>query len=404
MKKITNNAEQAKRFDLQVSGHFHGQWPKLLPFTPGYRAPDPLDGSDAVNRHDQIALIDARDDMQAMNAWLNNFRTSPSTLRAYTKELQRLVLWSHYERFRAVSGLGADDLLAFFAFLASPPAHWVNPSPVPSESSDWRPLRGPLKESSVRQAKTIINAMFTWLVANRYLSGNPCALVRTRRVSASKRVERYVRRQEWEYLQMWVAALPSDNLRNTRVKARTKHLLALLYLTAARLSDVSSARMGDIQQRDDGTWWWRVVGKGQKEADIPVTQELLDSIKAYRRFYNLTALPSPSDPMPLVMRLGGPETGNALLTDSMVYKCIKGMFEGASRSAESDGNVEIAAGLARASTHWLRHTSLTHQVEAGIPLPVVRDNARHASIATTSRYLWTEDKERHAQTEKLRML
>lgn len=46
----------------------------------------------------------------------------------------------------------------------------------------------------------------------------------------------------------------------------------------------------------------------------------------------------------------------------------------------------------------MRHTALTHQLDAGVDLLVVRDNGRHASIATTSIYLWKEDRARHAQT------
>ncbi|NHZ83401.1 tyrosine-type recombinase/integrase [Massilia sp. CCM 8695] len=59
---------------------------------------------------------------------------------------------------------------------------------------------------------------------------------------------------------------------------------------------------------------------------------------------------------------------------------------------------EIADRLASASTHWLRHSSLTHQANGGVPLKTVQHNARHASIKTTGRYLHKDDAERHAET------
>lgn len=375
-------------------------WQAPLPLSPAFNAPAELLGVDGRNRAHSNHGLSAQNDLQAISAWLRGFEDSPSTHRAYAKEAQRLLLWCFFERGVAMSDLGADDLLDYFAFLASPPSSWVADTPAPQGSPGWRPLRGPLKESSVRQAKAIINAMLIWLVGNRYLAGNPCALVRTRRASGPKRIERFIRRADWEFMQGWLAAQPEESDKERREKARRLHLLALLYLTAARLSDVALARMGDVRRRDDGTWWWKVIGKGAKEEDLPVIDELLASVRAYRVFNGMAALPSPGEPTPLLMRLAGPEPRNALLSANMVYRVVKSMFEGAADAAAAEGRDETAAGLRRVSTHWLRHTSLTHQVEAGMPLTVVRDNGRHASIATTSKYLWTEDRQRHEITSK----
>lgn len=55
--------------------------------------------------------------------------------------------------------------------------------------------------------------------------------------------------------------------------------------------------------------------------------------------------------------------------------------------------------LAAASTHWLRHTAASHQLEAGVPLLVVSQNLRHASIQTTRKYLHTEDDARHQASQ-----
>ncbi len=50
-----------------------------------------------------------------------------------------------------------------------------------------------------------------------------------------------------------------------------------------------------------------------------------------------------------------------------------------------------AARLEAASTHWLRHTHITHALVAGAPLEVVQQNAGHDSLAKTPRYVTTED-------------
>jgi site-specific recombinase XerD len=60
-------------------------------------------------------------------------------------------------------------------------------------------------------------------------------------------------------------------------------------------------------------------------------------------------------------------------------------------------NPALAARLRRASPHWLRHTHATHALNAGVELVAVRDNLRHASIATTSTYLHGNDRRRAHQ-------
>ncbi|MGN5478026.1 tyrosine-type recombinase/integrase [Cupriavidus basilensis] len=55
--------------------------------------------------------------------------------------------------------------------------------------------------------------------------------------------------------------------------------------------------------------------------------------------------------------------------------------------------------LASASAHWLRHTAGSHMSDRQVDLRHVRDNFGHASIATTSIYLHTEDDARHEATQ-----
>ncbi len=53
--------------------------------------------------------------------------------------------------------------------------------------------------------------------------------------------------------------------------------------------------------------------------------------------------------------------------------------------------------LRRASSHWMRHTHATHALVRGAELTTVRDNLRHASVATTSIYLHTDEVKRARQ-------
>jgi site-specific recombinase XerD len=60
-------------------------------------------------------------------------------------------------------------------------------------------------------------------------------------------------------------------------------------------------------------------------------------------------------------------------------------------------NPAAAEKLRRASPHWMRHTQASHALERGVDLTTVRDNLRHASLATTSIYLHTDEEKRAQQ-------
>lgn len=54
----------------------------------------------------------------------------------------------------------------------------------------------------------------------------------------------------------------------------------------------------------------------------------------------------------------------------------------------------------RARPHWTRHTHAPHALARGAELTTVRDNLRHASIATTSIYLQSDEVKRSRQMDE----
>ncbi|MEA3173556.1 MAG: hypothetical protein QOF42_967 [Gammaproteobacteria bacterium] len=72
--------------------------------------PHALSGGDGPHRGENRSVafcyIQARHDLDAVRAYLNRYRDQPQTLRAYTKELERFLLWSVVVRGKALSSLG----------------------------------------------------------------------------------------------------------------------------------------------------------------------------------------------------------------------------------------------------------------------------------------------------------
>ena len=101
--------------------------------------------------------------------------------------------------------------------------------------------------------------------------------------------------------------------------------------------------------------------------------------------------------MPLLAHLDG-EAG---ISATRFWVVMKRFFETAARVVE-DGSPALAEKLLqRATPHWMRHTHATHALEGGADLTTVRDNLRHASVATTSMYLHADDLRRARQLQSV---
>lgn len=363
--------------------------------------PEALNGRVGSNRAspDVICQLAADNDLDAVQVWLAEFHDSPQTVRTYRKEAERLLLWALLERGKPLSSLTREDCILYEQFLIDPQPQdrWCGVK-APRFSSRWRPFVGPLAPASRKLAMLIINSLFSYLVKAGYLAGNPLALIRRRgHHPPIRQVERFLEQDQWQVLLNTVEALPRDSERDHQHYARARYLVALLYLLGPRVSEVASHTMGSfIQIR--GRWWWRVIGKGRKEAQVPVNQDMLHALGNYRRFYGWPPLPAPDETTPLVLNL----KGTAGIGDNMMYRIIKKLVSSAAAQMEADDPYQ-AEKLRRASTHWFRHTSITHQADAGISIQFLQRNARHARMDTTGLYLHAEEKEWHELMERHRL-
>lgn len=370
----------------------------------GLAVPTHLDGRGGRNRANSPGQLAAEDDRSAVLAWLARYADSPATLASYRKEAERLLLWCTLQHGVALSDLTHEDLLVYQRFLSDPqPAErWVMASgQKPGRGSPlWRPFAGPLGPSSQRQALSILNAMFSWLVEAGYLAGNPLALTRRKRRMTAPRVSRFLPMEHWEVVKASIEAMPMVSEREKLHASRCRWLFSLLYIGGLRVSEICGTTMGGFFSRrsTDGRerWWLQVTGKGEKTRLVPATGELMSEIIRYRTACGLSPLPSEGEETPLVRPLIGPTKPVAR---SAVHEIVKDVFrESAARLRRQGAEFEAAAAhLEQASTHWMRHTAGSHLSEKA-DLKVVRDNLGHANISTTSIYLHSEDDARHDAT------
>ncbi|MEE8057199.1 MAG: site-specific integrase, partial [Pseudomonadales bacterium] len=326
--------------------------------------PDTLNGFNRAKSN--FCHLEAENDLEAIMCWLTEFKDSPGTYRSYRKEAERLLVWSLKQRNKALSHLTREDLMEYQKFIANPhPVEYWCGQRQPRHSDHWKPFQGPLSASSQRQAMTIINGLFSYLVNAGYLLGNPLSLMRQRKIMLNPDIknplqqERFLDQKTWRYLKKYIYAMPRDTKRQIAQYERILFLFHILYLLAPRVSEVSNHCMNSFRNYR-GKWWWFITGKGNKHAKIPINDAMLEALVRYRRSLGLSDYPAEHDSSPLLRGLGGVRNISA----NMIYRIVKSVVQGAAESIREIAPHKAAV-LQNASTHWFRHTSITHQDDVG---------------------------------------
>lgn len=340
--------------------------------------------------------LGADTDGQAVKAWLDKYERQPRTQRSYEKEAKRLLRWCAVVKGKPLSSLTGPDCAEYRAFLENIPPEWINPTPVPTTSPAWRPFRGPLSASSVKQALVILHGMFESLLKSGYLSANAMEYVNAN-VSRGSRVqiERRFSDAEWAFITISADSEPGARGRRIRL------ILDLLVTTGLRCEEMTQAVMSHVFMLDvEGTQIpiLKVVGKGGKEREVVMDRAVFGLLQQHRQDridLGLLDANAQDCDIPLVgalKRVAANEDGNTAangaITPNGLYVILKKFF---ARCMDKGLPAALdAKSFLKGSTHWLRHTAATRMVNQGVELDVVRRQLGHASLTTTSIYVNTE--------------
>lgn len=174
----------------------------------------------------------------------------------------------------------------------------------------------------------------------------------------------------WQHLPKVLSPEKVDQLiaspeRADRTPLRDRALLALMYATGCRASEVCGIAIRDIQLEEG---YCRCVGKGNKERIVSLNPVARAAVEAYLQHErpHLAKSEDPSGAL-LVSRTGRP------LSRITVWKLVKRYAAriGASREV---------------SPHTLRHSFATHMLAGGAEIRALQELLGHASIRTTQIY------------------
>ncbi|MBX3710136.1 MAG: tyrosine-type recombinase/integrase [Gammaproteobacteria bacterium] len=362
--------------------------------------------SDDYNKELGTALIDANDDAEAISAFLQEYKDSPETLRSYTKEIERLLLWCIHISKVNISSLRRDHLLKYQAFLKKPEPKkiWCGPSvgrlaKDESLNKNWRPFVNGLSDASINKALKILDSFFNYLVQTNYLIGNPLAVDRRRKKRNSTKpriIDRYL---ELDEIRATLDALINHPIKDDKIKfqiIRARYIILLLFYTGLRIAEAAQHTMGNFLQREKN-WFLRVTGKGKKIREIPIPDELLAALTSFR---TSVALPSPLPKFREKTPLIPMQNLNQPISARRIDQILRWAFNLGANQFEPD-EPRKASKLRSASAHWLRHSYVTYLLDSGAPLKVAQENAGHSDIGTTMLYHHVAQTDRHAATRAL---
>lgn len=371
---------------------------------------EPLPGAD----HDYVSTLQ----------FLVGYDGSTDTFNAYRRELERLLQWSWHIRQTSIHHLTREDIVEFVDFTLNPPLAWIGTKNVARfihrdgervPNPAWRPFvvsvskaefrsgaQPNIKEynpshAAVRATFAVLSSFYDYLAQESFVVANPVALIRQKSKFIRREHNRaYVRRisdLQWDYVLETTELMAEED---PDVHERTLFIMTALFAMYLRVSELvaderSAPVMGDFKKDRDGNWWFHVTGKGNKHRTISVSDAMLKAIKRYRKSRDLPALPAPNEPIPLVPKTRGK---GPVTSSRQLRRIVQDCFDRTYARMRDDGLEDDALDLRESTVHWLRHTGISEDVRTR-PREHVRDDAGHASMATTDRYIESDQRERH---------
>lgn len=363
----------------------------------------------------------AIDDYQCASEFLFSYRGSKDTFSTYRREIEHFLHWSWLVRKKSLKVIRREDIEQYIEFARKPPLPWIGSKNVARylerqgerlPNPDWRPYvhnsehatEEPyyLSQSAIQSIFAVLGSFFNYLIQEEYLDFNPVAQIRQkskflRKTQGTKPIRRLSERQ-WNY----VITMAEDLARKEpQVHERTLFILNALFSMYLRISELTETerwipKMGDFERDLDGSWWFRTVGKGNKERIISVSDDMLDALKRYRQSRELSALPQPGDFSPLIHKYRG---RGGITSTRQIRGIVQNCFDKAAERMKQDGFNEESEQMGAATVHWLRHTGISEDVKHR-PREHVRDDAGHGSSAITDRYIDVQLAERHASARR----
>lgn len=165
-------------------------------------------------------------------------------------------------------------------------------------------------------------------------------------------------------------------------------IVACLFFTGLRLSELCGLKWGDIQQGLKGNLYIHVrkeIAKGKKERRVRLRKDLYGLLLEHRNFFHLSLSVGGHPEEPLIVN-----AERSSLKDRSVRYMVN-------QAAQKAGIVKYKGEdfqPQKVSPHWLRHSAATFALDGGANIHEVQNMLGHADISTTQIYLHDLEEEK----------
>ena len=270
-------------------------------------------------------------DIDAFLAYLTFEKiSSPHTLSAYRRDLEKLVIWLEQNRLHRWQDISEKNIRLWLASLHS------------------EGLQG----KSLQRRLSSLRSLFRYMNRQGILEDNPAE-----RVSAPK-----VSRTLPKTLDADQVGALLDNDDDDPLVVRDQAMLELFYSSGLRLSELVKL---NITSFEDDFHRVKVLGKGNKERILPVGRKAREAI---RQWLSVRSSLSPKDDQALFLSKNGTR-----ISQRQVQNRVK------QQAREQGMPLSVYP-------HMLRHSFASHMLESSGDLRAVQELLGHSDISTTQIY------------------
>ena len=210
-----------------------------------------------------------------------------------------------------------------------------------------------ISNRSINRKVSSLKSYYNYLVKTEQISQNPLSKHKSLKVSKTLNIP-FSQNEVSEVLDFFKNSKDFESIRD-------KLIIELLYTTGMRRSELIGLKNSSIDLSQNTV---KVVGKRNKERQIPLLNSVIDTIKNYQIQRN--SIGSNSNYL-LVTKKGDK------MYPVLVYRIINGYFSKVSLKVKK-------------SPHVIRHSFATHLLNEGADLNSVKELLGHSSLASTQVY------------------
>ncbi len=282
-------------------------------------------------------MIDKTFFMQNIEKFFKYLRSeknaSPHTITAYSKDLEQFFLFLENNQIESIKSVTPKQI-----------RNWISELHTNSMSA-----------KTIHRKISSVRSFYKFLQRKQIVDRNPTLNIVMPKIP--KKLPLFVKEKEMEYL------LDNIETEENYSSIRNKLIIEIFYGTGMRLSELVNLKENDILINEKLV---KVVGKGNKERLIPLTNESIRLLKQYNKIKKET------------FGLGG--NSWLFLTDKgekiyhkLVYRVV-------------NSSLSKVTTIQKKSPHVLRHTYATTLLNKGADLNAVKELLGHANLNATEIY------------------